>query len=133
MPQNVAPRKFPDRAIAPGRLPSSMTDLTREQVDMLAGATVLEFGTGWCGYCQAARPLVDEVLAAHPEVRHLRIEDGKGKRLGRSFGVKLWPTLVFYRDGSEVARVVRPRSIDELRDAMAKLVTLSSGAAAAAR
>jgi thioredoxin 1 len=110
-----------------------MTDLTREQVDMLPGATVLEFGTGWCGYCQGARPLIDEVLAAHPEVRHLQFEDGKGKRLGRSFGVKLWPTLVFYRDGSEVARVVRPRSVEELEDAMAKLVALSSGEMAAAR
>ena len=110
-----------------------MSDLTREQVDMLVGATVLEFGTGWCGYCQAARPLIDRVLAEHPEVRHVQVEDGKGKRLGRSFGVKLWPTFVFYRDGSELARVVRPRDIDELRDAMAKVVTMASSELAAAR
>src|SRR5688500_1897614 len=81
------------------------SELTREQVDMLPGPTVLEFGTGWCGYCLAARPLIDQVLGEHPEVRHVQVEDGRGKRLGRSFGVKLWPTLVFYRDGSEVARV----------------------------
>jgi thioredoxin 1 len=110
-----------------------MSDLTREQVDMLVGATVLEFGTGWCGYCQAARPLIDEVLAEHPEVRHVQVEDGKGKRLGRSFGVKLWPTLVFYRDGSELARVVRPRDIDQLRAAMAKLVALPASRMAEAR
>lgn len=100
---------------------------------MLVGATVLEFGTDWCGYCQTGRPLIDRVLAEHPEVRHVKVEDGKGKRLGRSFGVKLWPTFVFYRDGSEVGRVVRPRDIRELRDAMAKLVTLQSSEMAAAR
>src|SRR5215207_4766929 len=98
-----------------------MTDLTREQVDMLVGASVIEFGTDWCGHCQAARPLIDRVLAEHPEVRHIKIEDGKGKRLGRSFGVKLWPTFVFFRDGSEVARIVRPRDINQVRAAMAKL------------
>jgi thioredoxin 1 len=105
------------------------SELTREQVDMLVGASVIEFGTGWCGHCQAARPLIDAVLAEHAEVRHLQVEDGRGKRLGRSFGVKLWPTFVFYRDGSEVARLVRPRSIDQVREAMSKLVGEHVGAA----
>ena len=43
-----------------------------------------------------------------PEVRHIRVEDGKGKRLGRSFGVKLWPTLVLMRDGKILEQLVRP-------------------------
>ena len=100
---------------------------------MLVGASVIEFGTGWCGHCQAARPFIDRVLAEHPEVRHIQVEDGKGKRLGRTFGVKLWPTFIFYRDGSEVARIVRPRGTEQLRDAMAKLVTLASSELATTR
>lgn len=48
------------------------------------------------------------LLARHPEVRHVRIEDGKGKPLGRSFRVKLWPTLVFLRDGAVKHQVARP-------------------------
>jgi thioredoxin 1 len=101
-------------------------ELTRHHVDMLVGATLIEFGAGWCGHCQIARPLIDQVLGEHPEVRHLQVEDGRGKRLGRTFGVKLWPTLVFLRDGSEVARIVRPRSVWQIRDAMAMLVTGAS-------
>lgn len=95
---------------------------TREQIDALPGATLVEFGTDWCGFCQAAQPLIRDVLAEHPNVRHIKVEDGKGRRLGRSFGVKLWPTLVVMHDGSEVARVVRPRSADELRRALAAAV-----------
>jgi thioredoxin 1 len=93
-------------------------DPTREQIDVMPGATVLEFGASWCGWCQEARPLVDELLAAHPNIRHIWIEDGRGKRLGRSFGVKTWPTLVFLRDGREVARLVRPRGERELAAAL---------------
>lgn len=81
---------------------------TRAEVDALAGATVIEFGAIWCGICAGAQPSIVESFAAHPAVRHLKIEDGPGRPLGRSFGVKLWPTLVFLRDGVEVARVVRP-------------------------
>ena len=93
-------------------------DFTRDQVDALPGATLVEFGADGCGFCEAARPLIDELLAERPALRHLKIEDGKGRRLGRTFGVKLWPTLILVHDGSEVARVVRPRSLGELRHAL---------------
>lgn len=91
---------------------------TRDEVDALAGATVLEFGTGWCGWCRAAQPLIAGAFASHPGLRHIKVEDGPGRPLGRSFRVKLWPTLVFLKDGRELARVTRPANLDELRNAM---------------
>jgi thioredoxin 1 len=62
----------------------------------------------------AARAAVDAWTAAHPAVRHLRIQDGPGRPLGRSFKVKLWPSLVLLRDGAEIARVVRPVDASDL-------------------
>ena len=99
----------------------AQTEPKREAVDALPGATLVEFGSPWCGWCRRAQPLIAEALAAHPDVRHLKIADASGRRLGRSFGVKLWPTLVFLSDGREVARLVRPRDrrpIDEALDAV---------------
>ena len=93
----------------------------RDDVDALTGATVIEFGAAWCGVCRATQPAIAAALAQHPAVRHLTIEDGPGRPLGRSFGVKLWPTLVFLRDGRETARLVRPRdaaTIDRALDAI---------------
>lgn len=95
------------------------TEPKREEVDRLPGATLLEFGSPWCGYCRRAQPLIAAAFAAHPEVRHIKVADASGKRLGRSFGVKLWPTLVFLRDGQELARLVRPASEDEIARALA--------------
>jgi thioredoxin 1 len=86
-----------------------MDEPTREEVDRLAGPAVLEFGAAWCGYCQAAQADIAAVMKNHPTVRHLKVEDGKGKPLGRSFRVKLWPTLIYVEKGVEKARVVRPR------------------------
>jgi len=93
---------------------AASADPTRQEIDALDGSTVLEFGTSWCGFCRAAQPLVAASLAGHAAVRHVKIEDGPGRRLGRSFGVKLWPTLVFLRQGQELARVVRPRDVAAL-------------------
>ena len=99
----------------------SPTAPTRAEVDALEGATVLEFGSPWCGHCRIAQPLLEAALSAHPEVRHVKIEDASGRRLGRSFQVRLWPTLVFLRDGAEVTRLVRPREATSIRDALAQV------------
>jgi len=94
---------------------------TLEQVSEMAGDTILEFGTPWCAHCQAAHPAVQEVLAEYPELPHIKIYDGKGKRLGRAFQVKLWPTLILLHDGQEVARLVRPLHVEEVRQLVAQV------------
>ena len=99
----------------------SPTEPARAEVDALTGPTVIEFGTPWCGWCRAAQPLIAAAFASYPDVRHMKVEDGPGRPLGRSFRVKLWPTLIFMKDGQELARVTRPANLDEVRDALAKI------------
>lgn len=101
--------------------PYAAETLSRADVDALSGVSVIEFGTDWCGHCNAAQPLIEEVIAKYPQVRRLKIEDGSGRRLGRSFRVKLWPTLVFMCDGQEVARLVRPTRVSDIEQAFETL------------
>lgn len=101
----------------------------RADVAALPGPTVLEFGTDWCGHCLAARPFVEQAFAAAPAVRHLRIEDGPGRTLGRAYRVKLWPTLVFLRDGVELARVVRPLGAGAIAAALDRILAADAAPA----
>jgi thioredoxin 1 len=54
-----------------------------------------------------------------------KVEDGKGRKLGRSYRVTLWPTLIFLNDGVEVARLVRPTDVDDIAHALALVVSSS--------
>lgn len=99
----------------------SAAEPARAEVDAWQGAAVLEFGTNWCGYCTTAQPLIQPVLEARDDLRHVKVEDGPGRPLGRSYRVKLWPTLIVLRDGQEIARVVRPTREEEIRDALRAL------------
>jgi len=93
----------------------------RTDIDASRGPLVLEFGSNACGICQAAQALISEAFASHSEIRHIKVQDSRGCALGRSFGVKLWPTLICLDDGRELARVVRPASVQAVKDALAAI------------
>ena len=94
----------------------STAEPEREAVDQMPRLVVLEFGASWCPHCQAATPLCKAELDRRPQVAHLKIEDGRGKVLGRTYRVKLWPNLVFLRDGQILTQLARPSDL-ELREA----------------
>ncbi len=96
---------------------------TRAEIDRLEGPVLLEFGTNWCGHCRALAPQLATLLAEYPTVRHLKIEDGPGRPLGRSFQVKLWPTLVLLKNGEVASQLARPRPA-EVREALQAITSV---------
>ena len=85
-----------------------------DQIRAMAGYAVLEFGAPWCGHCHKAVQAAQDVLTKRA-LPHIKVFDGKGKPLGRSFKVKLWPTLILLHSGQEVVRVVRPVNETEVK------------------
>jgi thioredoxin 1 len=98
----------------------------RTDLDLLTGPAVVEFGASWCGHCQAAQSIITAALIKHPDIPHIKIEDGKGQRLGRTYAVKLWPTLIFLKDGIEISRLVRPTNTASITDALDAIGVLTS-------
>ena len=99
-----------------------MDEPTRAEIDASKGPLLLEFGSPDCGWCMAAQPRIRAALAEVPGIRHIRITDGRGQPLGRSFQVKLWPTLVFLKDGQVLARLVRPGDAADIAAAARTIV-----------
>ncbi|AGA86021.1 Thioredoxin [Stutzerimonas stutzeri RCH2] len=99
----------------------AQTEPSRTEVDAMHGPVLLEFGTAWCGHCRAAQPGIAKALADREGINHLKIEDGPGRPLGRSFRVKLWPTLILLENGQELGRVVRPQNAQAIDQALGEM------------
>ena len=104
----------------------AVTEPTRAEIDAITTPLLVEFGAPWCPHCQGAQPKLAEAFAGHETLRHIKVEDGPGRPLGRSFRVKLWPTLIFLKEGREVARLVRPTDANEIRQSLAAIDTPTS-------
>jgi thioredoxin 1 len=113
------PAALRSNSVTTNYLPPSSAP-TRQSVDHTAGPLLLEFGTAWCGFCREAQPRIAALLTRYPHVRHVKVEDGPGRKLGRSFRVRLWPTLVFLHDGVIIRQLARPTD-DELEEAFTAL------------
>ena len=81
---------------------------SREDIDRGTGLVLLEFGTDWCPICRALAPYVNALVEKHPQVRHVKVEDGPGRKLGRSFRVQALAQPRVPRDGKVVRQLVRP-------------------------
>lgn len=97
-------------------------EITRASIDQSKGPLLIEFGASWCNHCQAAQTIIATALVNYPNVKHIKVEDGKGKLLGRSYKVKFWPTLVFIKNGVEITKLVRPNNSQLITDAL-KVIT----------
>ncbi len=90
-------------------------DTPPSRADLGAGSgwQLLEFGAPWCPHCSAAQPTLQSLLLQH-DMPHLKVEDGKGRLLGRAYQVKLWPTVILLHNGEEQGRVVRPLHMEDI-------------------
>ena len=67
---------------------------------------LLDFWASWCGPCRMVSPVVDEIAAERPDILVGKVNVDEEPELARQFGVMQIPTVVFLKDGKEVARKV---------------------------
>ena len=73
---------------------------------------VLDFWADWCGPCNQLTPIIEELAAAHPELKVAKVHVDQQRELAKQHKVFSIPTLVIYKDGQITARAsgVRPAS-----------------------
>lgn len=91
------------------------------QIEIATGVTLVDFYADWCGPCRMIAPIVEELsneLQGQAKIAKLDIE--KAQKVTASFGVTSIPTIILFKDGKEVKRIVGLKGKDDLKDMITK-------------
>src|ERR687897_665748 len=91
-------------------MPQDTTD-TRFTADVLESdaPVVVDFHAAWCAPCRVMSPILDELAAARPDVRFVKLDVDANQETAVRYGVLSMPTLMVFRGGEPVLRLVGAR------------------------
>jgi thioredoxin 1 len=83
-----------------------LTDEDFEQ-EIQSGLTLVDFFTEWCGPCKRLAPILEKVAGEMQDKASIvKVDVEKSPKTATTFGVNAFPTLVLFKDGEEIGRLM---------------------------
>jgi thioredoxin 1 len=67
---------------------------------------VVDFFADWCGPCKTLKPKLEEFALANPSITFYAVDVDKSSALASAIGIRSMPTIIFYLNGEEYAKVI---------------------------
>lgn len=76
------------------------------QDQIASGLTLVDFWAEWCAPCRMVAPIVEELSLEMTGVKFAKLNVDENNQVPQTFGITAIPTLVLFKDGELVDRVV---------------------------
>ena len=81
--------------------------------------TMVDIWAPWCGPCRTLTPIIEGV-SVNKSVKLIKVNADESGDLVTSFGVRGIPTVLFFKEGQEVDRVVGLKTADTYNEIIDK-------------
>ena len=86
------------------------------QQEINSGATLVDFYADWCGPCRMMEPIINDLAdELEDKVKIAKIDIESAQRTAASFQVTSIPTIIVFKDGVEVERLVGLKDKETLK------------------
>lgn len=80
------------------------------------GNLIVDFSATWCGPCRMMEPVLKELSS---KIKILKVDIDELEVLTRKLGIMSVPTMIIYKDGKEVKKLVGYHSLEEMESVIA--------------
>ena len=96
--------------------PTAVSDSTFESEVLKSSTPVLvDFWATWCGPCRMVAPVVEEIARDYDgKLKVVKLDVDANGDTASTYGVMSIPTLLLFKDGQEVQRIVGFRQKERL-------------------
>ena len=103
---------------------STLSDATfNEEIGSAEGPVLVDFWAEWCGPCKMIAPILEEIAAEHGDkisIAKLNVDDSPGA--ARNYQVMSIPTLIVFKDGEPVKRLVGAKGKGQLLEELSEFI-----------
>jgi len=93
-----------------------LTDGTFEK-EIQKGVVLVDFHANWCGPCRMLAPVLEEVAkTVHGKASIGKVDIDTEQKVASDFQISSVPTMILFKDGKEVNRLVGLRNADAIKD-----------------
>ncbi|MCU0843843.1 MAG: thioredoxin [Spirochaetes bacterium] len=80
------------------------------------GTVLVDFWAPWCGPCRMQTPILEGIAKElNGNARIVKLNTDENPGVARQFGISSIPTLILFRDGKEVERMVGVQPAESLK------------------
>ena len=84
---------------------------------------VVDFFAEWCMPCLMMAPIIDELAEKMSEVKFVKINIDDNNEISGKYEVRSIPTMIFFKEGKEVDKMVGGMDADALEEKIKALLS----------